>query len=106
MLEDSSPYEASYNPQFNADRRALGLDGPEVDFAFKAFEEHVCAFPWASTAELQDGTRMRATEDGFPDIPRLYVYYRINVKQRKVIFLSLSRAWSQDDLVPEWLGEV
>jgi hypothetical protein len=38
---------------------------------------------------------MLRTRDAFPDIPPLYVYYRVEEQPNEIIYLGLSRAWSQ-----------
>jgi hypothetical protein len=40
---------------------------------------------------------MLGTRDAFPDIPPLYVYYRVKEQPNRIIYLGLSRAWSQDE---------
>jgi hypothetical protein len=43
---------------------------------------------------------MLPTRRGHPDIPPLYVYYRVEQQPNKIIYLGLSRAWSQDEVYP------
>ena len=40
---------------------------------------------------------MLGTRDAFPDIPPLYVYYQVKERPNRIIYLGLSRAWSQDE---------
>ena len=40
---------------------------------------------------------MLPTRGGFPDIPPLYVYYRVEQNPNKIIYLGLSPAWSSDE---------
>lgn len=68
-----------YEPQFDAERRALGLGGRDFDHFFKDVETNVCDYPWIFAEEVPEsgGTLMRETRDAFPDVPPLYVYYKV-----------------------------
>lgn len=103
MSEDPSRYAVCYEPQFEADRKTLGLDGAPFDFFFAGIEEHLSFFPWTTSSEEVpegEGARMLPTEQGFPDIPALYVYYSVDSERFKITFLRLSPAWSKADLAP------
>jgi len=36
------------------------------------------------------------------DIPPLYVYYLVEENPNKIVYIGLSPAWGQSDLVPPW----
>jgi hypothetical protein len=101
------PWSADYEPEFEADRRTLGLGGPNFDHFFQAVEQNTLDYPWEFSEEVPDsgGSRMRPTRDAFPDIPPLYVYYKVNAEACRVRFLGLSRAWSKLDLAPPPFSE-
>lgn len=40
---------------------------------------------------------MLLTRYAFPDIPPLYVYYRVDHSRHSVVFLGLHRAWDERD---------
>jgi hypothetical protein len=88
-----------YEPSFDADRAELGLIGRNFDYFFQGVETALGDYPWQYSEEVpdSDGIRMRPTRDAFPDIPPLYVYYRVEQQPNKIIYLGLSRAWSQDE---------
>ncbi len=62
-------------------------------------EDYLGDYPWEYSEEVPDseGIRMLRTRDAFPDIPPLYVYYRVEEQPNKIIYLGLSRAWSQEE---------
>ena len=92
-------FSASYEPSFEAHRVALGLSGPNFDYFFRDVEAYVCDYPWQYSTPVPDGdgVRMLPTRDAFPDIPPLYIYYRVEVDPNRVVFLGLSAAWSQSE---------
>lgn len=89
-----------YESSFDTQRTDLGLSGANFDHFFRRVEFRVCEDPWMEyTEEVPDseGIRILSTRRAFPDIPPLYVYYRVERLPEKVIFLGLSRAWSQSE---------
>lgn len=95
-------WDADYEDDFHADRRKLGLAGPNFDYFFRDVEQNALDYPWEYSKEVPDsgGTRMRETREGFPDIPPLYVYWKVNAEECRVRFVGLSHAWSKTDLAP------
>ena len=91
-----------YEPDFDADRKSLGLTGKNFDHFFRNVENNVCDYPWEYSKEVPDsgGARMRETRGDYPDLPPLYVYYKVNVAENRIRFLGLSPAWSKADLFP------
>ena len=91
------PFQPHYEPSFMDCRRTLGLSGPDFDHHFEAVEKGLCRFPWLENESVPegDGIRIRPTRERAPDLPPLYVYYRIELNPRRVVFFGLSRAWSQ-----------
>jgi hypothetical protein len=88
-----------YEAGFRADREALGLGGANFDHFFRDVERQILDYPWIYSTEVPEsgGTLMRATRDAFPDIPPLYVYYKVVKIDRaryRVHFVGLSPAWS------------
>lgn len=94
-------FEPHYEPSFDTDRAELGLSGSDFDHFFQSVEDHLGDYPWEYSDEVPDseGIRMLRTRDAFPDIPPLYIYYRAEEQPNRIIFLGLSRAWSQDESV-------
>jgi hypothetical protein len=88
-----------YEPSFAACRTKLGLAGRNFDYFFTAVENYLGDYPWEYSEEVPDseGIRMLPTRRGFPDIPPLYIYYRVEQNPNKIIYLGLSRAWSRDE---------
>jgi len=77
----------------------LGLSGSDFDYFFQSVEDHLGDYPWEYSEEVSDseGIRMLCTRGAFPDIPPLYIYYRVEEKLNKIIYLGLSRAWLQEE---------
>jgi hypothetical protein len=75
------------------------LAGRPFDHFFLAVEKIVGDYPYDESMEIPEsgGIRMRATRDAFPDLPPLYLYYRVEHDPNRVVFLSLSKAWSETD---------
>jgi hypothetical protein len=90
-----------YEPSFDADRAALGLHGADFDGFFCDVEIAIGDYPWQYSEEVPDskGIRMRPTREAFPDIPPLYVYYRVEKQPNKIVYLGLSSAWSDAETV-------
>jgi hypothetical protein len=95
-------FEPRYEPSFSADRVTLGLSGANFDHFFAAVEQHLADYPWASSEEVPggEGIWMLPTRQAFPDIPPLYVYYRVEQNPNRIIYLGMSHAWSKLDLPP------
>lgn len=96
-------FTAVYDPDFHADRRTLGLSGPNFDHFFRDVEAQLLDYPWIYSREIPDsgGTLMRETRDAFPDIPPLYVYYKViqdSARDARIYFLGLSPAWTKAEL--------
>lgn len=89
-------FEPHYEPSFAADRAALGFAGPNFDGLFRAVETYLGDYPWEYSVEVpgSEGIRMLATRRAFPDMPPLYVYYRVEENPNRIRFLGLSPAWS------------
>jgi hypothetical protein len=89
-----------YEPSFDHDKAELGLAGPNFDHFFRSVEVYVGDYPWEYSKEVpdSDGIRMLPTRRAFPDIPALYVYYRVEQNPNKIIYLGLSPAWSQAEV--------
>lgn len=62
-------------------------------------EENLCNYPWEFSKEVPDseGIRLFPTRQAHPDIPAMYVYYRVDAERHRVIFLGLGPAWSQGE---------
>lgn len=102
-------FTAVYDDDFNADRRTLGLGGRNLDHFFEDVERQLLDYPWIYSREIPDsgGTLMRETRNAFPDVPPLYVYYKViqdSPQDSRVYFLGLSPAWSKEDLPPSDLS--
>jgi hypothetical protein len=95
------PFEPHYEASFDADRQALGLSGSNFNFFFETVERYLGNYPWKYSEEIPNsgGIRMLPTRDAFPDIPPLYVYYRVGQQPNKIYYLGLSPAWSKTDVV-------
>lgn len=98
-------FTAVYDDDFAADRGELGLSGANFDHFFEDVERQLLDYPWIFSREVPDsgGTLMRETRNAFPDIPPLYVYYKViqdSPRDCRVYFLGLSPAWSKEDLAP------
>ena len=93
-------FRPDYQPSFQIHRRELGLAGPNFDHFFRAVESFLGDYPWeySTLVPASEGMYMLPTRRSFPDIPPLYVYYRVEQKPNKVIFYGLSPAWSQAEL--------
>jgi len=92
-------FTARYEPAFEEDRKRLGLAGPNFGHFFNGVETHICDYPWEYSREVpgSGGTRMLGTRDAFPDIPPLYVYFKVNADERRIAFVGLSEAWSASE---------
>lgn len=100
-MHSSGPrYPPAYHPDFDVARTEQGLTGRPFDYFFLAVEHVIGNYPYADSVEVpeSDGIRMRATRDAFPDLPPLYLYYKIEHDPNRVVFMSLSAAWSESDL--------
>jgi hypothetical protein len=93
-------FSPCYEPSFEADRRTLGLAGRNFDHFFKGVEDFLGDYPWEYSEEVPDsaGIRMLGTRGDFPDLPALYVYYRVEQNPNTIIYLGLSPAWSRADV--------
>jgi hypothetical protein len=89
-------FAPAYEATFEQHRAALGLPGQNFDYFFHDVERHLGDYPWEYSTEVPNGRgiRMIGTRDAFPDIPPLYVYFRVEVDPNKIVFLGLSPAWS------------
>jgi hypothetical protein len=96
------PFEPIYEPSFAADRATLGLSGRDFDFRFKDIENDRRDYPYKESVEVPEGEgiRMMSTLKASPDLPALYVYYRVLENPNRIVFLGLSPAWSKQDLHP------
>ena len=47
---------------------------------------------------------MRETKGLAPDLPPLYLYYKVNKDERRIRFLGLSKAWSRENEPPQDAG--
>jgi hypothetical protein len=94
-------FTAAYDEKFYAARRALGLSGTNFNHFFRDVEGTILEYPWLNAVEVPEsgGTLMRETRAAFPDVPPLYVYYKVNREQNRIRFVSLSPAWSADETV-------
>jgi len=91
-----------YEHDCETGRAKLGLNGPNFDHFFRNVENHIGNFPWDwPSEEVPDSEGIRAvpTEYAAPDIPPMYVYYRVEHQPNKIVFLGLSPAWSETDTV-------
>jgi hypothetical protein len=95
-------FYASYEDAFGDDRERLGLGGSNFNHFFKEVERNILDYPWIHSRVVPDsgGTLMRETRYSFPDIPALYVYYKVNPETGHVRFVGLTEAWSADELFP------
>lgn len=86
-----------YEPSFESHRGQLGLAGPNFDYFFNDVETFLGDYPWEFSKQIPDseGIRMLPTRNAFPDIPPMYVYYRVEQRLNKIVFLGLSPAWSK-----------
>ena len=85
-------FEPRYEPSFVADRVALGLGGSNFDYFFKEVEDHLADYPTISATKVLEHEEiwMLRTQSAFPDIPPLFVYYRVEERPNKIVFLGLS----------------
>lgn len=98
MPEPEQPrYAPVYEPSFDGELRALGLGGPSFDYFFREVEAQICTYPWENSTPVPDGDgiRMQGTENAWPDIPPLYLYFRVEQDPNRVVFLGVSPAWSR-----------
>lgn len=95
-------WSADYEDAFYADRKALGLGGQNFDHFFHRAEASVLDYPYEYAKEVPEsgGTWMRRLDAVAPDLPSMYVYYKVNFEECRIRFVGLSRAWSDDDLAP------
>lgn len=95
------PFEPEHAPSFAAARARFGLSGAPFDYFFADVERNRADYPWQGATEVPDsgGILMLPTKDGFPDLPPLYVYYRVNEHPNRIHFLGLSQAWSETEAV-------
>jgi hypothetical protein len=93
-------FEPLYEPTFTAHRARLGLTGSNFDYFFGAVEKLLGDYPYKYSEEVpeSEGIRVLPTEAAFPDIPPLYVYYRVEHQPNRIRFMALSPAWSKRDL--------
>jgi hypothetical protein len=91
---------AVYDGDFEADRRSLGLGGRNFDTFFHHVERQILDYPWINSKEVPDsgGALMRETREVQPDLPALYVYYKVSVEDERIRFLGVSPAWSKTEL--------
>jgi hypothetical protein len=94
-------FEPHHEPTFEAHRARLGLTGAPFDYFFSAVEKLLGDYPYKYSEEVPDseGIRMLPTQAAFPDIPALYVYYRVRRQPNQIIYVALSPAWSKADVV-------
>ena len=80
-------FEPHHEPSFDADRAELGLSGSAFDRFFQSVENHLGDYPWEYSEEVPDseGVRMLRTRDAFPNIPPLYIYYRVEEQPNRII---------------------
>lgn len=80
----------------------MGLAGPNFDHFFHGVEKAVLDYPYEYSEKVPDSgeTWMRLTPDVQPDLPALYVYYKVNYDECRIRFLGVSKAWSYVDLAP------
>jgi hypothetical protein len=102
-------FEPIYESSFLADRAKLGFTGTDFDRHFSDIERNVCDYPWEFSREVPDsvGIRLLPTRKAFPDIPPMYVYYRVDSRRQEITFLGLGPAWSEEETfsADELLGE-
>jgi hypothetical protein len=96
-------FEPYYHAAFIEQRRRLGLAGTNFDFFFKNVEHAILDYPYGDEIPDTGGTMMRETRETFPDVPPLYVYFKLDTDNRRVLFLGLTQAWSAVD-TPAGLG--
>ena len=99
----SSSFEPYYHGDFIEHRRRLGLAGTNFDFFFKDVEQAILEYPYGDEIPDSGRTIMRETREAFPDVPPLYVYFKLDAENRRVLFLGLTQAWSAPD-TPAGLG--
>jgi hypothetical protein len=94
------PFEPRHEASFAEDRRALNLHGPDFDHFFADVERTLRDYPYLESVAVEEDIRMRQTRSCAPDLPPLYVYYRVQENPNRIVFLGLSQAWSKQDLQP------
>lgn len=79
------------------DRVELGLSGENFEYFFQDVERILRDYPRVGSVAVPggQGILMRATLDAFPDIPPLYIYYRVKENPNAIRFFGLSPAWSE-----------
>ena len=89
-------FEPQYEPSFAECRARLNLSGAPFDHFFADVEDAFCKDPYfaSETVPEAQGIRIRPTRESFPDLPPLYVHYRIKRDPNRIVFFGLSRAWS------------
>jgi hypothetical protein len=92
-------FQPAYDKAFLDDRRELGLHGSNFDFFFEQVESQILNYPWINAREVPEsgGVLMRETRGLAPDLPALYIYYKVSKDPPRILFLGLSRAWSHED---------
>jgi hypothetical protein len=92
-------FESQYEPSFASDRATLNLSGAPFDFFFKEIERFLADYPTIASTCVMPHERIWAlrTKKGFADLPPLFVYYRLEERPNRIIFLGLSHDWSNSD---------
>jgi hypothetical protein len=92
-------FEPHYEPSFAEDRATLRLSGSDFDYFFADVENYLADYPTVSSTSVipHEDIWMLRTRSGFPDLPPLFVYYRVEELPNKIIYLGLSRDWSNAD---------
>lgn len=92
------PYEPQYESTFEDDRAALHFTGANFDYFFEGIARTLRDYPKAESVEVPDGDGIRIlpTYRSWPDLPRLYIFYRIQENPNRIVFLGMTPAWTQD----------
>jgi hypothetical protein len=86
------------------DVKALGLGGSSFWNYFRNVENHLGDYPKEGSMEVPESEyRIQPTATRWPDLPALYVYFRVEENPNKIVFVRLSPAWTQADLY--WFPE-
>jgi hypothetical protein len=94
-------FEPRYEPSFDEDRAALGLGGGSFDYFFADVEAHLADYPTISSTLIlpDEDIWMLRTRRGFPDLPPLFVYYRVEEQPNTIVYLGLSHDWSNAEVI-------
>ncbi len=91
-----------YENKWEEDLRRLGLYGPNFDTFWHPIESFIAATPHVGHPLLDgSGARGFLTEEGFPDVRKLVVYFKFDEDAERLVFLGLDDASLPEDFPPD-----